>query len=149
MAFTRGLDVKESLRLGKFSTMTKDLRELFEKSFVKRDFGGIIWATWKSDFASDLIRSSINAIECKNMPSPNGNNVNKFFLFLEFGEHKHIGDIKDITEMLKWQISTIFGNNNCNLKNIIYSLREKNIRKAGFPVDKSCMLIEFTYITKK
>jgi hypothetical protein len=138
MNFVRGQDVKESMGIGVFSPIIKEVRERILLDLSGTEFWTNIplgeWEVPKATFKS----------------FPNKNNVNKLIVFLEFNKNP-ISEVKDLLELSQWSIKSQFEKNNCKVFQMNYYTTEKYCRKYEFEPDEdsSFLIMEIAYSIKK
>jgi len=141
MLFQRGLDVKESLGLGKFTKVSKDLRETMDmiiSNNIQR------WSSYvpKVEKAYQVEPAEI---KFENRPDKGGGNVNRFYTYLSLNDFGNYPALKDQIKDGSFHLNLVV-QGEAKIIAINYFIGPKSIRKAGFNLWKNPFLIEVVYV---
>lgn len=144
--FERGLDIKETLELGKFSAVTKKIREIFEK-IMDGSIRGVYWSSFNSPKSEDLIYQvePKEKIEYKNIPDSGGGNVNKFYVRMTLNDFKNYSAVKNQIKQHFREFEWILKEEDVKIINLNFYLGQKYFKKAGMDYYPDSLLIELNY----
>lgn len=143
MNFERGLDIKETLGLGKFSGINKKFREIMT-SIMKGELQTWTWTTGKRNHEVYQVEPSREIH--RNCPDSGGGNNHKFYTYLTLNDFKNYSSVKD---QFKVQYASLAGRAYAEGFKIIsmnFFIGIKSIRKRGFEYQKNAFLIEIVYV---
>jgi hypothetical protein len=140
--FVRGGDVKETMGIGTFAPMVKDLKVLLEEEFIERKN---VWTYYSrnSDSYSDP-KSEI--VEWKSFPGGSNNICKLVALVRSTDPH----GMKEFMKADIENIKGIFKGRDCKMSSLNFFSSESQYRKYGFASEgKSTIIIEFVYSKNK
>jgi len=142
MNFERGLDVKETLGLGKFSGINKKFRETMT-TIMK---GEIQSWTWTTSTKNKQIYQVEPAKEIhRNKPDSGGGNNHKFYTYLSLNDFKNYSSVKDQIKAQHTTLARRAMEEGFKIISLNFYIGSKPIRKAGFEKGKNELLIEIVY----
>jgi hypothetical protein len=135
--FQRGQDVRETLNLGKYPTISKNLRKIMDSVLSGRE----IWSTHKFDTyqvePSNLIH--------ENKVDRGGGNNHKFYSYLTLNDPRNYASMKDLVKAQRSSIDRVIRDQEFKTITINFYTGPKHIRKAGFEYKEHSILIEIVY----
>jgi hypothetical protein len=135
--FQRGQDVRETLNLGKYPSISKNLKEIMDSVLS----GKGIWSTHKFNIyqvePSNLIH--------ENKVDRGGGNNHKFYSYLTLNDPKNYASIKDLVKTQSYSIERVVKDQGFKTIAINFYTGPKHIRKAGFEYKEHSLLIEIVY----
>ena len=144
MNFQRGLDVKETLKLGKFHGINKEFREVMT-SIMNGTIQSMTWSSGGKK-SSDLVYQVEPAKEIhENRPDTGGGNNHKFYAYLGLNDFKNYSSVKDQFKNHRYTLGRKAKDAGFKIISMNFYIGSKPIRKAGFDYKQNGLLIEIVY----
>lgn len=136
--FQRGQDIKESLSLGKYSEISKKLKETMESVISGRE-------VWSIKPLRNTYEVEPAILIQENKPDKGGGNNHKFYSYLVLNNFQNHSTIKEMVRNQRYSIEHMLREEGFRSITINYYVGSKPIRKAGFEYKKNGFLIEIVY----
>jgi hypothetical protein len=143
MAFTRGNDAKETLGLGVFSPLVKEMKEYFDTSVLS---GTSYWSN-SPHVPIEYDRKSGIPPEYKNVTDSTGGNAHRFLVLLKAKVRDPLSGSKENIRSMQSSIKGKFQRLGCKISAFNYYIDGKMAKKHGMTVDEGTfsLLIEVIY----
>lgn len=138
MMFERGKDVRETLSLGKYSGISKQMRDSMDSVLSGRE----LWSTKKIHNTYQVEPAKIIH---ENKPDRGGGNNHKFYSYVSLNDFKNCSSMKDLVKNQRYTIERVLREEGFKIIVINYYVGSKPIRKAGFELIKNGLLVEIVY----
>lgn len=142
--FERGKDVIETLSLGRYSGISKRMRDLMESVLSGMDL-------WSTQWIHNTYQVEPAQIIHENKPDRGGGNNHKFYSYVSLNDFKNCSSMKDLVRNQSHTINRVLREEGFKIVVINYYAGSKPIRKAGFELIKNGLLVEIVYaeVSKK
>ena len=141
ISFQRGVSVRESLGLGEFTGISKNLKDFFGKLMA----GGLESAIWSTE--SNTYSVEPKEMDFKNSTDRGGGNSHKFYVRLVLNDFSNYGSIKEKIKSYKWQMAGYLSlpDEGFKLNTMNFYIGKKYFSKVGFEYKSNSFLVEVVY----
>jgi len=141
MVFKRGGGAMETLGVGEFAGISKNLKDFFGK-LMDGDLGSAIWSTESNTYSVEP-----KEMDFKNSADRGGGNSHKFYVRLVLNDFSNYGSVKEKIKSYKWQMAGYLSlpDDGFKLNTMNFYIGKKFFKKAGFEYKTNSFLTEVVY----
>lgn len=136
--FERGQDIKETLSLGKFSTISRKIKDAIDQIM-----NGTLHVKWTN--ASSIYQVEPAEIEFKNAPDSGGGNVNKLYTRIVLNDFRNYSAVKEQIKSYRYHLNNIAKEEAAKIISVNFYIGKKYFSKAGFEFKNNSILVEVNY----